>query len=855
MRARLERHVGAAKLPRPVRERPMVRMTGLATRWFSAEHVLGKSEARHRRRQLVALCAAAVAVSVLVAPSAATASTRDRLSGVVRDGGGDPVGEGEVVAENVETHQYASAPVEADGSYYFELPAGEYRVSVEAGESSKAHGGVSFTITSETFSVTEATVEDFSLPRLTSATVRVVDADDQPVAGVSVSLGDVSREFAGATEEGLGIKYGEDDSGQSCITPDAGTCEFVLFEGNKFSQFQFKLERPHELGFDVTGGEGEDTGEPTEILEQLPFAASELDRLSGVVRDGGGDPVGEGEVVAENVETHQYASAPVEADGSYYFELPAGEYRVSVEAGESSKAHGGVSFTITSETFSVTEATVEDFSLPRLTSATVRVVDADDQPVAGVSVSLGDVSREFASATEEGLGIKYGEDDSGQSCITPDAGTCEFVLFEGNKFSQFQFKLERPHELGFDVTGGEGEDTGEPTEILEQLPFAASELDRLSGVVRDGGGDPVGEGEVVAENVETHQYASAPVEADGSYYFELPAGEYRVSVEAGESSKAHGGVSFTITSETFSVTEATVEDFSLPRLTSATVRVVDADDQPVAGVSVSLGDVSREFAGATEEGLGIKYGEDDSGQSCITPDAGTCEFVLFEGNKFSQFQFKLERPHELGFDVTGGEGEDTGEPTEILEQLPFATVGSAGSEKGTVEVGVPSGDVLEHVAAEPAPPGLPEGGIAVVGALSYTVSHLHPGASVNVTIELPPGSDPTNVYKYESGTYVDVTSLATISGDTLTMHLTDGGLGDADHEANGVIVDPLVPVRIPATSRPQSISFVSSAPTNPNVGSVYRVGATATSGLAVSFSIDPSSTNKNMHAERQHGGL
>ena len=165
---------------------------------------------------------------------------------------------------------------------------------------------------------------------------------------------------------------------------------------------------------------------------------------------------------------------------------------------------------------------------------------------------------------------------------------------------------------------------------------------------------------------------------------------------------------FHATSDTFSLTEATVEDFSLPRITTATVRVVEANNQPVAGVSISLFNVRREFSGATEEGLGVEYYEADTGQSCTTPAAGTCEFVMFEGNQFSQLQFSFDRPHELGIELNGGEGEDTGEPTEIVEHLPFAAVGSVGSEKGTVEVRVPSGDVLEQVAAEQAPPGLPK---------------------------------------------------------------------------------------------------------------------------------------------------
>src|SRR3954451_1602308 len=58
-----------------------------------------------------------------------------------------------------------------------------------------------------------------------------------------------------------------------------------------------------------------------------------------------------------------------------------------------------------------------------------------------------------------------------------------------------------------------------------------------------------------------------------------------------------------------------------------------------------------------------------------------------------------------------------------------------------------------------------------------------------------PEARPRPCTKHKNGSYVDVTSIALISANTVTLHLTDGGLGDADGVANGVIVDPTVPVR------------------------------------------------------------
>src|SRR5208283_211618 len=97
--------------------------------------------------------------------------------------------------------------------------------------------------------------------------------------------------------------------------------------------------------------------------------------------------------------------------------------------------------------------------------------------------------------------------------------------------------------------------------------------------------------------------------------------------------------------------------------------------------------------------------------------------------------------------------------------------------------------------------GLPPGAVAVVGGLSFKVSDVPVGATIPITLHLPPGSDPTSIYKLQGGVYTNVTSHATISGNTITEYLTDGGFGDEDGAANGVIVDPLVPVHeVPSTT-------------------------------------------------------
>jgi hypothetical protein len=120
------------------------------------------------------------------------------------------------------------------------------------------------------------------------------------------------------------------------------------------------------------------------------------------------------------------------------------------------------------------------------------------------------------------------------------------------------------------------------------------------------------------------------------------------------------------------------------------------------------------------------------------------------------------------------------------------------------------------------------------------------GASLNVHIRLPEGSEPTAVYKHVDGEYVNMAALATISANRITLHLTDGGLGDEDGEANGVVVDPLVPVRVEPPGPAPTVTKLStkSGPaaggspvtitgTNLRAATAVKFGATAAPGFKV----------------------
>ena len=136
-----------------------------------------------------------------------------------------------------------------------------------------------------------------------------------------------------------------------------------------------------------------------------------------------------------------------------------------------------------------------------------------------------------------------------------------------------------------------------------------------------------------------------------------------------------------------------------------------------------------------------------------------------------------------------------GLPSDVMVDDSASLDASAGLIPGNVVLRSPVGTSLDSSASTFSGSGLPAGALVLVGDIGFSVTGLVPGSSTSVSIQLPAGSDPTNVLKLVNGTYVDVSSIATISGNAITLHLTDGGFGDEDGVANGTIVDPIVPVR------------------------------------------------------------
>ena len=147
----------------------------------------------------------------------------------------------------------------------------------------------------------------------------------------------------------------------------------------------------------------------------------------------------------------------------------------------------------------------------------------------------------------------------------------------------------------------------------------------------------------------------------------------------------------------------------------------------------------------------------------------------------------------------GGDGNDDGTPD--AEQ---ANVTSLPAPGGYVTIAVPTGGTLANVSTSTAPvsPAPPTGATFPRGLVTFHVTGVTPGATVDVEVTFHGGPALTRYFKLHDGAWEEFTDHVAFAGNVVTLSLTDGGAGDDDDTANGVIVDPGGPAAVTAGGAP-----------------------------------------------------
>ena len=124
--------------------------------------------------------------------------------------------------------------------------------------------------------------------------------------------------------------------------------------------------------------------------------------------------------------------------------------------------------------------------------------------------------------------------------------------------------------------------------------------------------------------------------------------------------------------------------------------------------------------------------------------------------------------------------------------------GSQGTEPGKTEVIAPFGTVASQFTIAPATSAqLPPGAVAPAGALSFSISGVPAEGTIKVVLVLPPGSQPTAIYRPVGGGVYEQypADKTTLLGNLITLELTDNESPWDENPEPGVIQDPVVPVQ------------------------------------------------------------
>ena len=187
--------------------------------------------------------------------------------------------------------------------------------------------------------------------------------------------------------------------------------------------------------------------------------------------------------------------------------------------------------------------------------------------------------------------------------------------------------------------------------------------------------------------------------------------------------------------------------------------------------------------------------------------------VVQKGDELGNFAYGgsaiilLFQPGRVNFTVPLSPPRHVSMGNAIAAALQPVSTGMANSSLGGVAFTSSAGS-LQGLAAIDASQArcVPSGYYFPYGLFSCSVINLRPGQQATVTVRFPnPIPLGTKYYKCVNGVLVDCNATR-INEYTLQFTLTDGGLGDADGLANGVIVDPggpAFPVNVPQSSSAQ----------------------------------------------------
>ncbi len=292
--------------------------------------------------------------------------------------------------------------------------------------------------------------------------------------------------------------------------------------------------------------------------------------------------------------------------------------------------------------------------------------------------------------------------------------------------------------------GGDWVTAGSVSNLLAHtvvVPSGATHT--FSGTVRTAASSPVPN--VLVQVTDGASTASTVSGNDGSFSIEVPDGYDDLSVTAGGPTLAGLPSSFQISAKAPFSADRT-EDIIIPDAVTLSMRSLDTDGSPLPGADCSI-DVPVTGPGSPLLADGVAVSS-TSGTLPETTDAdGVATVLIFPATADMTATCSWSARPDL--QATGATSLPFTSPSNSIVDIVVqgAAVVPTSSPQPTT-IASPTGTALLNVSASPVPPDvLPPGTTSVTDAISYTVDGVSPGATIDVVIQLPPGSLPTSVFK------------------------------------------------------------------------------------------------------------
>lgn len=467
----------------------------------------------------------------------------------------------------------------------------------------------------------------------------------------------------------------------------------------------------------------------------------------------------------------------------------------------------------------ITETATVGITLPAATAIPIKVSDTSGNALAGAKVcfyagsssgssAVPALSGAATGATVSAFMFAGGWNDNCKVSLTNSDGVATLWAWSGPAKLDGYVRYTTPSGFTANAAFSVPSDASSPYAVSMDLPALVTVSGTLRFTKADGTFAPIANKHFSFDGGPGAIQQTVTTDANGQFSTQIPKGSnYSWTLEWLPGLKDPLPASLWVHLDKLAFSDDGALNVTLPRAHKISVHLTDALGQPITtgyattGAGAHYGSsetmtISGNLGSEFTQNLSFSGGYNDVGLKAYPDANGIATLWSFAGPSTVDAQAVYLAPS--GFHATKMVQFNPAFDQTI--EATFSTVAvaeSAGAVNGAIAAFAPEGATFSAFDLRPSTANeVPDGAFDVTGVLHYVVTGLTPGAAAAIRFELPGNIPATEVFKIINGQLVDIGGIASISGQTVTVIVTDGGTGDDDGLINGTIVDPILFVHV-----------------------------------------------------------